>query len=353
MFALSMFCVCSFGLAACESTPELLSRQGKTARSHCEAFANACDKTVLAECKKIPTPTCASLTDYYACLEATACRTGAVLECVKNGRPVCLRSATDAGSDVPAIVPGGELRGEVEAILTADNAYSFGWGSEDTLISFREDASGVGVNACSIFCCPVGGPDGSPDGRGPERFIIPAKDTVKGNFLYFAAWSDESTSQGVLGQLRRTDGRAEPVYTGVGDWEVCATGQNIGPRDAPPTQANIEAAIAQCNAGTGDRIETSGGWVNAKGAVTEGAVGALAVGEDNSEARVGDQIFPITCQSDENGYGIDPDARWMWYDWDPGNPSVNPFDAGTAHKDNAWKDYLIFRLRLTDVVTVQ
>lgn len=142
-------------------------------------------------------------------------------------------------------------------------------------------------------------------------------------------------TQGTLGQFKRIGGA--PIYSGDGTWQVCATGvpyEDLGPG---PTQAEVDAKIAACNSGaTGDTF--SKGWVTTAGAVTAtpGAVGKLAFGETN-ESGGGD--FPIVCQKDDAGVsGIDPNAKWMWFD--PGD-GKNPF---RGNDGNRTKTFLIFRL---------
>ena len=70
-------------------------------------------------------------------------------------------------------------------------------------------------------------------------------------------------------------------------------------------QVDLNVQIARCNAGAGEDTTTSSGWVNSVGAVTDGAVGVLALGEDNSDPS---GTFPVTCQMDaaNENLGIDP-----------------------------------------------
>src|SRR5262249_6894718 len=138
--------------------------------------------------------------------------------------------------------------------------------------------------------------------------------------------------------------------TGDSKFEACGTGVDYspsGPRseytDYGPPLDEINAEIAKCNAGTGDRETTSAGWVNTKGAVTSGAIGVLGVGEDNT-ADAGS--FPITCQPKNGAMGIDPQAKWMWYD-PSGTGGDNAFHSkGT----NYFRSYLIFRLKAGDII---
>jgi hypothetical protein len=41
-------------------------------------------------------------------------------------------------------------------------------------------------------------------------------------------WSDESVTQGLIGQFSASDG-SNTVYTGSPDWQVCATGMDLDP----------------------------------------------------------------------------------------------------------------------------
>lgn len=69
------------------------------------------------------------------------------------------------------------------------------------------------------------------------------------------------------------------------NWQVCATGIDFDTADsskrAGPSLDQINVEIGHCNAGAGDPATTSAGWVNAAGALTAGALGRLAVGQDS------------------------------------------------------------------------
>jgi hypothetical protein len=124
----------------------------------------------------------------------------------------------------------------------------------------------------------------------------------------------------VIGQFRRRGG--DPIFTGDGAWEACATGKEYNPQSNDfPTQEAVNLELAACNAGTGDRTTTSAGWVSTSAAITPNAVGRVAFGEDNAAA---DGVFPIVCQ--------------MWYSPDASDPFryVGP--------GNSTRTFLIFRL---------
>lgn len=232
---------------------------------------------------------------------------------------------TDAATG-DATVPSPEPPTEVDVVLTADNAYAFGWGDVAKVNTYRNIAAAR--LASEIFNCPLG--------NGPEAWVVPAADAPPGAFLYVVAWADRATSQGVIGQFRRRGGA--PIFTGDGAWEACATGREYNTSSAPaefPTQAIVNDYITVCNAGSGDPATTSAGWVGTTAAVTPGAVGRVAFGEDNTAGGT----FPVVCEKDATGAeGVAAAARWMWYSPDGTDPFryVGP--------GNSTRTFLIFRL---------
>lgn len=217
---------------------------------------------------------------------------------------------------------GGGLLGDVEAVVTTDNAFSFGYGNADGLTTFIQ---GTASDGPEIFDCPVD--------YGPEPFTVPAKDAPSGAFLYIVAWADRNVTQGTLAQFKRTGG--SPIYSGDGNWQVCATGEEFDGFGMGPNQARVDQAIVDCNAGSAGPTYSKG-WVNTSGAVTTGAIGKLAYGETNEDPG-GD--FPVVCPIDDRGVrGIDPQARWMWFDPQDG---VSPFQGNAG---NRTKTFLVFRL---------
>lgn len=232
---------------------------------------------------------------------------------------------TDAGSVRPA--------SPVDVAITADNAYRFGWGDASHLKSMQ--GRPANANASDIFDCPVG--------RGPETYVVSAEDAPTDGYLYVVAWDDRRTTQGVLAQFKRRDSTLT-TYSGEAAWQVCATGLVYDATSADaqgPTLETVNAELERCSAGAGEPATTSAGWVDAKGVVTEGAVGALTVGEDNS-AGYEDGVFPITCQGTADAPGLDAAARWMWYSSD-GQPHFKD--------DPDPRAFLIFRLPTAAVST--
>lgn len=243
-------------------------------------------------------------------------------------------TAVDAEPDAPVqtfkdadtdVVVQGPL-GDVEAVVTCDNAYGFGWGDVTKLDTYN--TAPASVYAGDIFNCNTG----------PEGYTIPAAQAPASAYLYAVAWADHSVTQGLIGQFKRTG--AASLYTGDAKWEVCATGIDFDSSDpqqkAGPLLTQINDEITRCNAGTGSKTTSSAGWVNSQGAVTAGAVGKLAIGQDNSKAY--DPDFPITCPSGGPDPGLDAQARWMWYGA-TGNLSAFHFSSLAESRP-----FLIFRL---------
>lgn len=217
---------------------------------------------------------------------------------------------------------------DVEVEITADNAYSFGYGTESAIATYVQGERAT--LAGEIFNCPVG--------EGPEHYVVPAASAPAGAYLYVVSWDDYSVTQGVIGQFRRAAGI---VYSGDDDFEVCATGVEFRRSMVGPTQEEVNAEIVRCNAGTGSTTTTSAGWVNTGGAVTPGAIGKLVVGEANESGSGGE--FPQVCTMDAAGKrGVDAEARWMWYDPEDGTVGTRgPFRSTGS---NTFRTFLIFRL---------
>lgn len=219
------------------------------------------------------------------------------------------------GDDEPAT--------DVEAVVTSDNAFSFGYGSSSALGTYIR---GEGSDGPAIFDCPVG--------YGPTAYTVPAAAAPRGAYLYIVAWADEQTTQGTLAQFKRVGG-TKAIYSGSGEWEVCAVGTPFDHRGQGPDQAQVDAALGQCNAGAAGTTYSKG-WVNTAGAVTEGALGRLAFGEANDDAG---GAFPIVCQQNtDGGQGMDPEAKWMWFD------PLDGEDPFVGNGGNRTKTFLVFRL---------
>jgi hypothetical protein len=208
-----------------------------------------------------------------------------------QGDPTSITPIEDDAGDASS---PPDLLTDVNVIITADNAYGFGYGTSTQLVNYFGGIENT--TSSQIFDCPVG--------VGAEQYTVPAADANVGGFLYIIGYADRKTTQGVLAEFYR-DGAA-PVFSGTGPWQVCATGLDYDPGSGGPTMDVVNQQILSCNAGTGDPATTSAGWVGA----TPTPNGNLAVGEDNTTTRVrptpGNE-FLIAC-------GIEPGARWMWYE---------------------------------------
>ncbi len=231
---------------------------------------------------------------------------------------------------------GGSSTGEpppppsdIDVVITADNAYSFAYGTEDSVAKFFGGVEAV--TAGQIFNC----------GEGPEKYTVPAADAANATYLYIMAWDDSAVTNGVIARFRRTDGGmgfGDEVFTGTPGWEVCATGLKYEIGQGGPTLAVINDHLAKCNAGALDPNTSSGGWVDEVGT----AIGAVAFGEDNTTPydggpKAGNE-FPLVCPMD-----MPAEARWMWFNWDPANikPPQSPFLFPGG--ENPYHQFLIFR----------
>jgi hypothetical protein len=235
---------------------------------------------------------------------------------------------TTATSGSGGSAPGGD----VSVVITADNAYSFGYGDGNGITHFTQGQRAQ--TAGQIFNC----------GEGPEAYTVLGADAPNSAYLYIVSWDDYAVTQGVIGQFKRAG--ASALYTGDPKFEVCATGVDYSQSDTGPALSDINTQITNCNNGSGDTGATSSGWVNGAGAVTPGAVGQLAVGEANDSAPGG--TFPGACPTDAappNVATIDNAAHWMWYQ--PGNIADAFHSTGT----NTFRAYLIFRVAAQDLPT--
>src|SRR5579862_483704 len=109
-------------------------------------------------------------------------------------------------------------RAVVTVHITADNAYAYGFGTVNGVTS-----TVTGIENCSageIFNC----------NGGPETYVIPANVNLAATYIYIAAWSDDSQTQGVVASF--TDGTTTitsgVINGGVGpQWEVYATHEQM------------------------------------------------------------------------------------------------------------------------------
>ena len=114
---------------------------------------------------------------------------------------------------------------DVDVVITADNAYSFGYGDVNGITNFTQGTRAQ--TAGQIFNC----------GEGPEAYKVPAADAPPTAYLYIVTWDDLAVTQGVLGQFRR--GMGVPLYTGDPLFQVCGTGINMQASQMGPTQTEL------------------------------------------------------------------------------------------------------------------
>lgn len=283
----------------------------------------------------------------------------------------------DGSGDVDALVDGNQadvppyVPPDVHVLLTADNAYGFGYGSASAIQTYFmgvEDGSDD-IFLCSQACgpslppCAVGDCDAfgtcDDDRGGPETYIVPGNTANVGDYLYVVTWSDELSTQGLVGQFRASDG-SNTVYTGDDRWEVCATGDDIDPTNADPSVAFINTHIVACNAGVPLPVSDSGsdagtpenpsnGWIstslgNNPDAMNRGLV-VLPPAMDGTIGR-----FDELCRKplSMTGDAVDPEAAWMWYDNDT-TMAPTAFDSNGQTRG----DFLIFRLPLSAVIIIE
>src|SRR5690606_16644333 len=105
---------------------------------------------------------------------------------------------------------------------------------------------------CSVGACAFG--SCNDDGLGPETYIVPGDDTQEGDFVYVVTWSDDATTQGLLGRFAAVEEDGSVLYTGDPQWTVCATGVDYdidGDAQKGPPLATINEWIGKCNDGEG------------------------------------------------------------------------------------------------------
>lgn len=108
----------------------------------------------------------------------------------------------------------------VTATVTADNHYAL-YSSAGSTFSYH------GGNELG-----AGGAPGTYNWSIAEPYTFNA-----GDFIYIAAWSDDSVAQGVLGQFNTTS--LGDILTGDPRWEVYATNINLGDGSPHPTALAI------------------------------------------------------------------------------------------------------------------
>jgi hypothetical protein len=164
----------------------------------------------------------------------------------------------------------------INGTITADNHYSL-YSSTGGVFSYH------GGNELG-----AGGDPGTYNWSEAESYSFEL-----GDFLYIAAWSDDSVAQGVLAQFQSDS--LGTVLSGDPRWKVYGSNINRGDGDPHPSAIEIAADVAYADA--------NGLWETP------------FVGGDNGVTPWGNIV------------GIDEHAQWMWKD-EVGDP--DPLNGGAA-----------------------
>jgi hypothetical protein len=217
-----------------------------------------------------------------------------------------LALAVAFGSD--SVTPAQSVT--VNAVITVDNVYKLchGPASPGTITCVGADDNFITVETYTL----------SPSAT---------------DYIYIAAWSDDTFLQGFLGQF---SSGSTTIRTGDPGFDVCATGQDLDTLAQQPSPAALATAINQCN--------TASGWVNPVVGQTAPWLWAGIVGFDPAASGPSAELNKFTP----------PFPKWIWHDagqaaqvqigtgnpaWYGCNGSDRPFNDGCNHQE-----YLIFRL---------
>ncbi len=184
-------------------------------------------------------------------------------------------------------IASGAADASYSATITADNHYAL-------YVDGPGGVSLVGGNELG-----AGGSPGTYNWSQAESFTF---DTT--GRIYIAVWSDDAVAQGLLADIRGTNGLL--LHTGVAPWEVMVTGVTKG--DGSPRPVASEIAMYSLQADTNHTWRTP--YVGPKNLSSTAPWGKIA--------------------------GIDENARWTW-----GNPFNvgNPLIGGANHVE-----YQVFRM---------
>jgi hypothetical protein len=174
--------------------------------------------------------------------------------------------------------------GVIQGTITADNHYAL-YTSTSGIFSYH------GGNELG-----AGGSPGSYNWSVAEPVTF-----AEGDFLYIAAWSDDSVAQGVLASFNSPG--LGTILSGDPRWQVFATGINRNDGSAHPTTTEVSGHVL--NADTNNLWETP------------------FVGGNNGISPWG------------NIAGISGNARWMWFN--------TPGDSDPLQGGSAAGEMLIFR----------
>jgi hypothetical protein len=121
----------------------------------------------------------------------------------------------------------------IEATITADNHYALYFGATNgSFVTF------VGRNELGS-----GGSPGSYNWSQAESFTF---DITTGDCIYIAAWSDDATAQGLIGQFVIPDWGAT-ILTNTSDWEVYLTFNDLDDGSEAPTESELGSEISSAS----------------------------------------------------------------------------------------------------------
>ncbi len=113
-----------------------------------------------------------------------------------------------------------------DATVTADNHYAIYTGNESGVTFVGQNETGYSGNP------------GAYNWSLPESFSF---DVDAGDYIYVAAWSDDSVAQGWIGQFISAD---STILSNTSDWEVYLTNNDLDDGSPAPTENELAAAIA-------------------------------------------------------------------------------------------------------------
>lgn len=130
-----------------------------------------------------------------------------------------------------ALTAGSQARADlITGTITADNHYS------------------LYTSTGGVFNYHGGNELGAAGDPGTYNWSLPETHTFEvGDFLYIAAWSDDSVAQGVLGQFddaSQGNSGLGLILSGDPRWQVYGTGINRGDGDAHPAALEIAGHVA-------------------------------------------------------------------------------------------------------------
>jgi hypothetical protein len=173
----------------------------------------------------------------------------------------------------------------INATITADNHYALYHGNSDGSVLTYEGRNEVG--AAGVPFDPV---TNLYNWSQAENFSFEVK---LGEYLYIAAWSDDSFAQGLLGQFNN-------VLTNT-SWEYWKADSNLNDPDVAPTNAELATQIVLANAAGWTQVTDyldhgSYPWKDIAGISKDADWiwgGSLLPGENHMEYQIFRKVAPV------------------------------------------------------------